>query len=251
MSAPQKELTPPSALIIGGTGGIGGAIIEALVREGKFTVHGTTRRPFSSIPLGVTWHQLDVTDEPSVGQLAASLDRLDLVINTVGVLSNERFSPEKSIRQASSDQFLDQMRSNAMPLLLLGKHLGPLLKQSHQAHFITLSARVGSIADNQLGGWFSYRASKAALNMLVRTLAIEWQRTLPNTCLAAYHPGTVETGLSQPFVSKTLVTKSGQPKGKDILSPAAAAEHLLTLIPKLTPQHTGTFWDWRHNQISW
>jgi NAD(P)-dependent dehydrogenase (short-subunit alcohol dehydrogenase family) len=250
VSAPLNELSPPSALIIGGTGGIGGAIIEALVREGKFTVHGTTRQRLASSP-EVTWHRLDITDESSVAQLAADLDRLDLVINTAGVLSNERFSPEKSVRQAGADQFLDQMRTNAMPLLLLGKHLGPLLKKSHHAHFITLSARVGSISDNHLGGWFSYRASKAALNMLVRTLAIEWQRTLPNTCLAAYHPGTVDTGLSKPFVSKPAAAKGRQPPVRDILSPAAAAAHLLALIPKLTPQHTGTFWDWRHDQISW
>ena len=250
MSAPLNELPPPSALIIGGTGGIGGAIIEALVREGKFTVHGTTRQRLAPSP-GITWHRLDVADESSVAQLAADLDRLDLVINTAGVLSNERFSPEKSVRQASADQFLDQMRTNAMPLLLLGKHLGPLLKKSDHAHFITLSARVGSISDNHLGGWFSYRASKAALNMLVRTLAIEWQRTLPNTCLAAYHPGTVDTGLSKPFVSKPAAAKSRQPRAREVLSPAAAAAHLLTLIPKLTPQHTGTFWDWRHDQISW
>jgi NAD(P)-dependent dehydrogenase (short-subunit alcohol dehydrogenase family) len=250
VSAPLNELSPPSALIIGGTGGIGGAIIEALVGEGKFTVHGTTRQRLASSP-EVTWHRLDITDESSVAQLAADLDRLDLVINTAGVLSNERFSPEKSVRQAGADQFLDQMRTNAMPLLLLGKHLGPLLKKSHHAHFITLSARVGSISDNHLGGWFSYRASKAALNMLVRTLAIEWQRTLPNTCLAAYHPGTVDTGLSKPFVSKPAAAKGRQPPVRDILSPAAAAAHLLALIPKLTPQHTGTFWDWRHDQISW
>ena len=250
MSVPPNELPPPSALIIGGTGGIGGAIIEALVREGKFTVHGTTRKPLASSP-GVTWHQLDITDESSVAQLAAELDQLDLVINTAGVLSSARFSPEKSVRQASADQFLDQMRTNAMPLLLLGKHLGPLLKSSQQAHFITLSARVGSISDNRLGGWFSYRASKAALNMLVRTLAIEWQRTLPNTCLAAYHPGTVDTELSKPFVYKPSAAKSGRPHGRDILSPAVAAAHLLALIPKLSPEHTGTFWDWRHDQISW
>ena len=250
MSAPLSELSPPSALIIGGTGGIGGAIIEALVREGKFTVHGTTRQRLAPSP-GITWHRLDVADESSVAQLAADLDRLDLVINTAGVLSNERFSPEKSVRQASADQFLDQMRTNAMPLLLLGKHLGPLLKKSDHAHFITLSARVGSISDNHLGGWFSYRASKAALNMLVRTLAIEWQRTLPNTCLAAYHPGTVDTGLSKPFVSKPAAAKGRQPRAREVLSPEAAAAHLLALIPKLTPQHTGTFWDWRHDQISW
>ena len=250
MSAPLNGPSPPSALIIGGTGGIGGALIEALVREGKFTIHGTTRQRLESSP-GVTWHRLDITDESSVAQLAADLDRLDLVINTAGVLSNERFSPEKSVRQASADQFLDQMRTNAMPLLLLGKHLGPLLKKSHHAHFITLSARVGSISDNHLGGWFSYRASKAALNMLVRTLAIEWQRTLPNICLAAYHPGTVDTGLSKPFVSRPSAAKSRQPRAREVLSPAAAAAHLLALIPKLTPQHTGTFWDWRHDQISW
>ena len=250
MSAPLNELSPPSALIIGGTGGIGGAIIEALVREGKFTVHGTTRQRLAPSP-GITWHRLDVADESSVAQLAADLDRLDLVINTAGVLSNERFSPEKSVRQASADQFLDQMRTNAMPLLLLGKHLGPLLKKSDHAHFITLSARVGSISDNHLGGWFSYRASKAALNMLVRTLAIEWQRTLPNTCLAAYHPGTVDTGLSKPYVSKPAAAKGRQPRAREVLSPEAAAAHLLALIPKLTPQHTGTFWDWRHDQISW
>ena len=194
------------------------------MREGKFTVHGTTRQRLAPSP-GITWHRLDVADESSVAQLAADLDRLDLVINTAGVLSSERFSPEKSVRQASADQFLDQMRTNAMPLLLLGKHLGPLLKKSDHAHFITLSARVGSISDNHLGGWFSYRASKAALNMLVRTLAIEWQRTLPNTCLAAYHPGTVDTDC------RSLLFTNLQP-------PRAGSLGLVRFCPPRQPQRT-------------
>ena len=125
------------------------------------------------------------------------------------------------------------------------------MKQAPKARMVALSARVGSITDNQLGGWYSYRASKAALNMLVRTLAIEWQRTVPNSCLIAYHPGTVITDLSAPFIASSQTESTADAKSSGLLTPEQASHQLLTLIPRLEASDSGSFWDWRHEVVPW
>jgi NAD(P)-dependent dehydrogenase (short-subunit alcohol dehydrogenase family) len=183
--------------------------------------------------------------------LAAKIQRVDLLINAIGALQTHDYGPEKSLRNVSQAQLVSQMMTNALPTLLLAKHFTQSLKRAPAARIVTLSARVGSIADNQLGGWYSYRASKAALNMLVKTLAIEWQRTLPAACVIAYHPGTVKTKLSEPFVGSQTAHSDSSSSEKRLLTPAQAAERLLTLTEHLQPKDSGRFWDWRHEIVPW
>ena len=229
-------------LITGANRGIGRALYDGYVARGDEVI-ATTRNQASD-----GWLQLDVTDPASVSAIATQLkgQAIDLLICDAGVYLDKG----KELGNGyTSNVWADTFAANVTGVFLTIEALLSNLR-AVGGKVAIISSQMGS-SERAGGNAFAYRASKAALNMLVRTLAIEWQRTLPNTCLAAYHPGTVDTKLSEPFVSKNSASKSGTPRGKDILSPAAAAEHLLTLIPKLTPQNTGTFWDWRHNQISW
>ena len=241
----------PTALIIGGTGGIGCALVDHLVREGRHTVHATHREGALTSNESAHWHPLDATNEAQIQILATQFQRVDLLINTIGALQTHDYGPEKSLRNISEAQLMSQMVTNALPTLLLAKHFTRSLKHAPGARIVALSARVGSIADNQLGGWYSYRASKAALNMLVKTLAIEWQRTLPAACVIAYHPGTVKTKLSEPFVGSQTTDSDSSSSEKRLLTPAEAAECLLTLTRQLQPEDSGTFWDWRHQIVPW
>ena len=194
-------------LIIGGAGGIGQALLQVLLDKNNNTdtsianSHQTqTYRLFATYhrqlphthrqhtkPNAVTWLQLDVSDEDSIIEMVALLKKqvthLDWVINAVGLLHSDEHMPEKSIRQMNPDFFMQNMRLNALPSLLIAKHIKTLLKSAtrspkHPAIFASLSARVGSISDNRLGGWYSYRMSKSALNMGMKTLAIEWAYAL-------------------------------------------------------------------------
>ncbi len=194
-------------VIAGGSGGIGGAFVEALAtRPGVDKIIATCNR-HSSAPdhPKVTWHRLDLTDEDAIRDWAAEVDEIDWLINAAGILHTRVQGPEKSIRQIDPAFFLENMSINALPALLLAKHLHGESRHGRPAVFATVSARVGSIEDNRLGGWFSYRASKAALNMSIKTLAIEWRRTLPNVAVVALHPGTTDMALSQnPFSAMYL-----------------------------------------------
>jgi len=241
----------PTALIIGGTGGIGRALVDHLVRDARYTVHATHRDGALTSNDSVHWHLLDATSEAQIQTLAAKIQRVDLLINAIGALQTHDYGPEKSLRNVSEAQLVSQMMTNALPTLLLAKHFTRSLKRAPAARIVALSARVGSIADNQLGGWYSYRASKAALNMLVKTLAIEWQRTLPAACVIAYHPGTVKTKLSEPFVGSQTAHSDSSSSEKRLLTPAQAAERLLTLTEHLQPKDSGRFWDWRHEIVPW
>jgi NAD(P)-dependent dehydrogenase (short-subunit alcohol dehydrogenase family) len=149
--------------------------------------------------------------------------------------------PERSYRQLDGEAMGEAFRINTIGPALVAKHLLPLLPRNERAVFAALSARVGSIADNRLGGWHSYRASKAALNMLVRNFAIELSRTHKQASAVALHPGTVDTGLSQPF-------QANLPFGQ-LTSPAQAAKHLLNVIDGLTPADSGRAFDWKGEEI--
>lgn len=167
-------------VIIGGSGGIGLAMVqEALNRFSEANVHATyhSTTPTWQHPR-LTWHALDATQEAQVQALSEQFSQVDWLINCVGVLHTASKGPEKNLNALDADFFLYNLTHNALPSLLLAKHFTAKLKQSEAGKFATLSAKVGSISDNQLGGWYSYRASKAALNMLLKTLAIEWQRSL-------------------------------------------------------------------------
>ncbi|MGB1536778.1 MAG: SDR family NAD(P)-dependent oxidoreductase [Pseudomonadales bacterium] len=232
------------ALIAGASGGIGGALALDLCHSGDYQVIGTYHhREPTWTHAAMRWFRLDVHDPGAVALCLNDVPHIDLLINTIGMLSTDEIQPEKSLRQFRTEQLLAAVSLNAAPLLNLAQQASTALKAASNPKIIALSARVGSITDNQLGGWYSYRCSKAALNMAVRTLAIEWQRTLPRATLIAYHPGTVQTLLSAPFTART--------KPEQLFSPDVAAGYLIDFISTLKPEHSGTFWDWSGRQIPW
>ena len=227
-------------VVIGSTGGIGSALVRALnaaLPEGQ--VLALSR---SSVPA------LDLLQEESLSRAAAFIAqqsqatgrRLRLVINATGTL-HKPHPPEKSWTQLDAAVMAQVFAINTLGPALLMKHLLPLLPREGKAVFATLSAKVGSIGDNRLGGWYSYRASKAALNQMVRTAAIELRRRRPEALCVALHPGTVETGLSTPF-AKT---------GLDVVSPALAASRLLQVIDGLAASDSGGFFNHDGAALPW
>ena len=254
--APLVTLPYESALVTGGADGIGLAIVARLLeRPAIQRVIATTRDAGEArtlIELAAAdprLHilELDLTDTAQLDTAVdaiAELGSLDLVVNTAGVLHDgESLFPERRLSAASADNLLRTFQVNAVGALMLAQAVEPLLRQSRRPVFTTLSARVGSIGDNRLGGWYSYRASKAALNMLIKTLSIEWARFTPKITCAALHPGTVRTELSQPFVAG---------KQSDyIFSPTMSADYLLEVIDDLGPEQTGQFFAWDGRPIPW
>ena len=220
------------AVIVGASGGIGGALCEHLGRTAEFEQVIQFSRPV-----------LDLCDEGSVGRAAATLPKgcVRLVINAAGFLHDATQRPEKSLRNLDPAFLAHSFAVNAIGPALLMKHFLPVLPRQGRAIFASLSARVGSIGDNKLGGWYGYRASKAALNQLVRTAAIELARTHPEAVCVVLHPGTVASRLSAPFVRG----------GQSLLSSDEAARHLLAVIRNLKSEDSGNFFDWRGAPVPW
>jgi NAD(P)-dependent dehydrogenase (short-subunit alcohol dehydrogenase family) len=222
-------------VITGGAGGIGGAFVERLAARPNVEKITATynRKPPDAQHRKVSWQQLDLTDEAAIRDWAAQLDEIDWLINTAGILHTSAQGPEKTIRHIDPAFFLHSMSINTLPSLLLAKHLHTRFRHGRPAVFASVSAKVGSIADNRLGGWFSYRASKAALNMCLKTLAIEWRRTLPNVSVAALHPGTTDTPLSKPFQHNV--------PPEQLFAPAQSVDYLLQVLDSLEPGQSGQF----------
>ena len=174
---------------------------------------------------------------------AHGIDQVDWIINAAGFLHGPAGGPEKSIRSVDPDFLLENIRINALPTLLLAKHFGPALKRSNAPLLATVSARVGSIEDNRLGGWYSYRISKAALNMALKTLSIEWKHSHRKGCVAALHPGTNDTGLSKPF-------QANVPEG-GLFEPRYTADCFVDLLTRLKPSDSGRFWAWNGEPLPW
>ncbi len=221
------------AIVIGSTGGLGSAFVELLSADANCSeVVGFSR---NSMP------GLDLSDEAGIAaaakQLAASFH---LIIDATGFLSDGDTLPEKSLRAVETDNLLRLYQLNAIGPVLLMKHFSKLMPKSERSIFATLSARVGSTGDNRLGGWYAYRASKAALNMLMKCAAIETARTKPNSVFASLHPGTVATGLSEPFAS-----------GVERLNPQQSATQLLKVLDGLEPEESGSFWDYQGKRVEW
>lgn len=212
------------AVVIGAQGGIGAALAAALEARGAEVLRLGRR---SAPPL-------DLLEEASIAAAAeAAGTGLGLVLDATGFLHDARFRPEKALREIDAAHLAHAFAINATGPALLMKHFLPRLATEGRAVFATLSARVGSIADNRLGGWFAYRASKAALNQLVRTAAVELARRQKHAVCVALHPGTVDTGLSQPFAKG----------GLEVQDAAFAAARLLAVIDALTPAQSGGFLD--------
>ncbi len=227
--------------MFGAGGGIGAALLAALREAGRSeagrfqTVLGFSR---SSSPA------IELQDEASLknaAAFAASQGELRLVIDATGFLHDAQQGPEKNWSQLDAAGLARAFALNAIGPALIMKHVLPLLPKQGKAVFATLSARVGSIGDNRLGGWYAYRASKAALNQLVRTAAVELARRAPAALCVALHPGTVATPLSAPFATT----------GLQIHTPAEAAHHLLGVIDRLGAEANGEFFDWRGESVPW
>lgn len=217
------------ALVIGASGGIGAAVAAALAARGA-QVTGLSRKD-----------GLDVTDEPAVARVLAPLQApFDLVFVATGALAPPGLGPEKSLRALDPAQAAAQFALNATGPVLVLKHALRLLPRDGRAVFAALSARVGSIGDNALGGWYSYRASKAALNQMLHTAAIEVARTHRHAIVTALHPGTVGTGFGAEFH-----------RGRATVTPETAAGNLLAVIDRLAPADTGGFFDWAGDRIPW
>jgi NAD(P)-dependent dehydrogenase (short-subunit alcohol dehydrogenase family) len=232
-------------VIVGASGGIGQALAELIADRDvdcRITATYHQTQPLLQRP-NITWQQVDATTEADIEQLAATCGKTDWLINAVGLLHTEAQGPDKSVRQVTPAFFLQNMTTNCLPTLLLAKYFQPILRHSESSVFATVSARVGSIAENELGGWYSYRSSKAALNMALKNLSIEWRRTLPKCCVAALHPGTTNTPLSEPFQRNVPADK--------LFTPAQTAGYLLAVIDQLTPQVSGKFWSWDGEILPW
>jgi len=220
-----------NAVVVGG-GGIGSALVTALNADDRYdAVIGLSRAT-----------GFDPLDEASIASAAAKIDRpLDLVIVTTGMLHDAEQGPEKSYRDLDPARLARSFAINAIAPALIAKHFLPLLRRKERSVFVALGARVGSIGDNRTGGWHGYRASKAALVMLMKTLAIETRRTRPETILATLHPGTVDTAMSKPFQRGVSPEK--------LFTPDVSARHLLSVIEALTTAETGGHFAWDGTRI--
>lgn len=233
----MSELLIERAVVVGASGGIGAAIASELAGRGA-VVHALSRG-------GPGAGRIDIEDEDSIAAAAAALadqGPLDLVFVATGILHADGVAPEKSLRQLSAQSLERYFAVNATGPALVAKHFLPLLGRDRPAVFAALSARVGSIGDNRLGGWYGYRASKAALNMIVKTLAIELKRTHPLAACIALHPGTVDTGLSAPF-------QRGVPPEK-LFAPERAAAQLLQVIGSVGAAGSGAILAWDGSSIA-
>ncbi|MCY7270492.1 MAG: SDR family NAD(P)-dependent oxidoreductase [Sphingomonas bacterium] len=223
------------AIVIGSSGGIGAALADALEARGN-SVTRLSRRTSPSI---------DLASDSSIAAAATALapdGPFDLILVASGILHGDGLAPEKSFRQLDGTALEQLFRVNTIGPALVARYFLPLLRPTGRAIFAALSARVGSIGDNKLGGWFGYRASKAALNQIVKTLAIELARNRPETLAVALHPGTVDTKLSAPF-------QRGLAEGQ-LLTPDASAAHLLDTLDRLGPADSGGCFDWRGARVA-
>ncbi len=227
-----------SAVVVGASGGIGTALVAALLEEEGFDTVFALSRSFTAGREGHLQRlPADVTDEGSLAAAAALITApVRLVIVATGTLHNGALQPEKTYRALDGAALLESYRVNVVGPALAAKHMLPLLDPSRRCVFAALSARVGSIGDNRAGGWHAYRASKAALNMIIRNLAIETARRTPQTLCVGLHPGTVDTPLSQPFQRNVAPGK--------LFTAAHSAACLLAVIDGLSPDDSGNVLAW-------
>ena len=230
--------------IIGTTGSIGKAFLEYYLSDDNTDkVYSISRSRNGIEDRKIIDLNLNFTDENDYHTLSSSIpkDSLDRVIIASGVLHDGDLQPEKTISSLDFDNFQKVFNVNTFAPALLLKVFFPLIKRNSDALIGVLSARVGSISDNRIGGWYAYRASKAALNMIIKTAAIELERRDKTAKIIGLHPGTVDTNLSKPF-------QGGTPKEK-IFAPKQSIDYLTKVIDSSTPQDTGKIFDWQGKEI--
>lgn len=246
-----------NALIVGASQGIGLGFVKKLLPDDRIAkIYATYRQPESAAELLALAdeHQgrliclsLEITDEAqmiaTLQKIRADVNKLHLVVNCVGVLHSGNLQPEKSLRHLNTENLLYYFQVNSIGGVLLAKHLLPLFRHSDRSVLVSISAKLGSIGDNQLGGWYGYRASKAALNMFMRTAAIEYARSCPKAVVVTLHPGTTDTGLSRPFQSNVSPQK--------LFPPERTVNQLLAVIEQLQEGDSGQFFSWDGSRLPW
>ena len=248
---------PLNVVIVGASGGIGQALVECLVNHNNSTrllnrVYGLSRqyachtKNVEKATVGTTPYTplyIDYADEESIHQAANMITQpVDILIVATGLLHNDNgIQPEKTYQQLSTDKLQQNFLVNTIGPALIAKYFMPKMRRQHKSIFTVLSARVGSISDNRLGGWYAYRSSKAALNMLLKTLSVEMARRSPTLIVAGLHPGTVATNLSQPFQKNV--------KPEQLFTPQQSALYLLTVINQLSNKDSGFCFAWDGQRI--
>ena len=243
-----------TALIVGAGRGIGlGFVRQILATDDIDRLYATYRQlELATELLAITDRrlhclQMDITDESQIAatikQIQSETTKLHYMINCIGILHDGEMQPEKSLRQINSEQLLRYFQVNSIGAMLLFKYIQPLLKHGDRSIIATISAKVGSIGDNQSGGWYGYRASKAALNMFIKTTSIEYKRTCPQAIVVALHPGTTDTKLSLPFQRNVPPEK--------LFSVDQTVAQLLKVIDKLKSDDSGEFFAWDGSRLPW
>lgn len=243
-----------TVLVQGASRGIGLGLVKALLHDDAgLRVIATCRDPDRAESLDalacdrLSICRLDVTEPARIDALASDLKqddiRLSLIVNAAGVLHGEGFGPEKKLEDLNAGVLERVFAVNVFGPALMLKAFRPLMAREGKAVFAAISARVGSIADNRLGGWYAYRASKAALNQVIRTAGIEFGRRNRNAIAAALHPGTTDTGLSEPFQANVPARK--------LFSVEQTCGYLLSVIDDLTEGDNGGFFAWDGKPIEW
>lgn len=233
---------PVTACLFGGSGGIGAALVHALSRDPMIKRLFVGARNSDAIASGenIVPFAFDLLDEDSIADAAAIIGAagpVHLAIVATGLLHDgDSMQPERAARSQTANAYARAFAINATGPALIAKHVLPFLPRAERSVFVALSARVSSIGDNRLGGWHAYRASKAALNMIIRNLAIEQARRNPDSIVFSYHPGTVDTGLSRPFQANVPDEK--------LFSPGRAADYLLDVIDRAQPADSGRIFAW-------
>ena len=207
-------------------------------------VHAFSRSQKKSDAENIVNHKINYNDEVSIEQAASQASKeapLDIVIVATGILFDGNITPEKSLRELSAKKFLRLFEVNTILPALIAKHFLPKLNRQDRSIFAALSARVGSVSDNKLGGWYSYRASKSGLNMIIKNAAIEINRQNKNAIIVGLHPGTVDSNLSKPF-------QGNVPDGK-LFTPDHSVKRLLDVLGNLTPESSGKFFSWDGKEV--
>ncbi len=251
----NKNIT---ALIVGASQGIGLGFVRALLQQDNVTKIYATYRDRATAKELLALHRqnlerlvclsVDITDEAQIAaavtQISTEVNTIHLALYCVGILHQGQLQPEKSLRQIVPENLLEYFQINSIGATLLGKHLMPLFRNgTERSIFASISAKVGSIGDNRLGGWYGYRASKAALNMFVKTMAIEYSRRCPKTIVVALHPGTTDTRLSQPFQKNVPPEK--------LFSVEYTVDLLLAVLGNLEIKDSGEFFAWDGSHLPW
>ncbi len=232
-----------NAVIIGAGGGIGAALVRELHASRRYArIHALSRTPVPEDDTVLPGF-IDVTSEPSIAAAAERIGApIDLLMVATGILHESGRMPERALRDLDGGILQRLFAVNTIGPALVLKHFAPLLAKDSRAVIACLSARIGSVSDNRSGGWYAYRASKAALNMIVKSAAIELGRTRPLALCVALHPGTVDTGLSQPFQARVPADK--------LFSPEQSACHLLAVLDNLKHTDSGRIFAWDGREIA-